>query len=192
MRDTRRRAVLTPVKSWQGLARQCQDRRLMAKFDQAVNPTNPRPDITLARPTPEDTKVELPPGATAEDRDAANAKVRKNLGSDPRPPLNGRNLTAEDVGTTQADMDLIRSITPYVTGTSEALGGSGDPSPATAWGVYHVIYETKGYWFRSPEAYEIDGNFRASMYMRPAAIWAMEMTEPPVASDSQAGASASK
>jgi len=30
--------------------------------------------------------------------------------------------------------------------------------------VYHVIYETKGYWFRSPEAYEIDGNFRASMY----------------------------
>jgi hypothetical protein len=44
--------------------------------------------------------------------------------------------------------------------------------------VYHVIYETKGYWFRSPEAYEIDGNFRASMYMRPAAIWAMEMTEP--------------
>jgi non-lysosomal glucosylceramidase len=51
----------------------------------------------------------------------------------------------------------------------------------TAWGVYHVIYETKGYWFRTPEAYEIDGNFRASMYMRPAAIWAMEMTEPPEA-----------
>ena len=49
----------------------------------------------------------------------------------------------------------------------------------TAWGVYHVVYESKGYWFRSPEAYEIDGNFRASMYMRPAAIWAMEMTEPP-------------
>ncbi len=49
----------------------------------------------------------------------------------------------------------------------------------TAWGVYHVIYESKGYWFRSPEAYQSDGNFRASMYMRPAAIWAMEMTEPP-------------
>ena len=49
--------------------------------------------------------------------------------------LGGRYLTAEDVGTTQADMDVIRQITPYVTGTSPDLGGSGDPSPATAWGV---------------------------------------------------------
>ena len=49
--------------------------------------------------------------------------------------LNGRYLTAEDVGTTQADMDLIRRETPHVTGVSESLGGSGDPSPATAWGV---------------------------------------------------------
>jgi leucine dehydrogenase len=50
--------------------------------------------------------------------------------------LGGRYLTAEDVGTTQADMDLLRSVTPYVTGTSPELGGSGDPSPATAWGVF--------------------------------------------------------
>jgi hypothetical protein len=49
-----------------------------------------------------------------------------------------------------------------------------------------------GTWFRSPEAYEIDGTFRASMYMRPAAIWAMEMTEPPPTSGSPAGASAPK
>jgi non-lysosomal glucosylceramidase len=49
----------------------------------------------------------------------------------------------------------------------------------TAWGIYHVSYETKGYWFRTPEAWEISGNYRASMYMRPAAIWAMEMTQPP-------------
>jgi glutamate dehydrogenase/leucine dehydrogenase len=53
--------------------------------------------------------------------------------------LGGRYLTAEDVGTTQADMDLIRTVTPYATGTSESLGGSGDPSPATAWGVYHAM-----------------------------------------------------
>lgn len=53
--------------------------------------------------------------------------------------LRGVYLTAEDVGTTQADMDLIRSVTPFVTGTSESLGGSGDPSPATAWGVYHAM-----------------------------------------------------
>ncbi|MGK2947017.1 MAG: Glu/Leu/Phe/Val family dehydrogenase [Acidimicrobiales bacterium] len=49
--------------------------------------------------------------------------------------LSGRYVTAEDVGTTQADMDLIRTITPHVTGVSEHLGGSGDPSPATALGV---------------------------------------------------------
>jgi leucine dehydrogenase len=49
--------------------------------------------------------------------------------------LSGRYVTAEDVGTTQADMDLIRSVTPHVSGVSESLGGSGDPSPATALGV---------------------------------------------------------
>jgi leucine dehydrogenase len=54
--------------------------------------------------------------------------------------LAGRYLTAEDVGTTQADMDLLRRVTPYVTGTSESLGGSGDPSPATAWGVLHAMH----------------------------------------------------
>lgn len=49
--------------------------------------------------------------------------------------LAGRYLTAEDIGTTQADMDLVRRETAHVTGISESLGGSGDPSPATAWGV---------------------------------------------------------
>jgi non-lysosomal glucosylceramidase len=49
----------------------------------------------------------------------------------------------------------------------------------TAHGLYHVSYETKGYWFRMPEAWDITGNYRASMYMRPAAIWAMEMIKPP-------------
>jgi non-lysosomal glucosylceramidase len=45
----------------------------------------------------------------------------------------------------------------------------------TLWGLYHTTYETKGYWFRTPEAWDITGNYRASMYMRPAAIWAVEM-----------------
>ena len=49
--------------------------------------------------------------------------------------LAGRYLTAEDVGTSQADMDLIARETRHVTGMSEAFGGSGDPSPATALGV---------------------------------------------------------
>lgn len=53
--------------------------------------------------------------------------------------LAGEYLTAEDVGTTQADMDLIRSVTPFVTGVSPSLGGSGDPSPATAVGLVHAL-----------------------------------------------------
>jgi non-lysosomal glucosylceramidase len=59
--------------------------------------------------------------------------------------------------------------------------GMEDESYKSAWGLYHVIYESKGYWFRTPEAWEINGNFRASMYMRPAGVWAMEMTQPPPA-----------
>ncbi len=53
--------------------------------------------------------------------------------------LGGRYLTAEDVGTTQADMDLIWRETRSVTGVSPALGGSGDPSDATAQGVGWAI-----------------------------------------------------
>ena len=49
--------------------------------------------------------------------------------------LDGRYITAEDVGTGQDDMDLIRETTPFVAGTSTSRGGSGDPSPATALGV---------------------------------------------------------
>jgi leucine dehydrogenase len=54
--------------------------------------------------------------------------------------LSGRYLTAEDVGTTIDDMALIRRETPYVTGTATQLGGSGDPSPATAVGVLHAMH----------------------------------------------------
>jgi non-lysosomal glucosylceramidase len=57
--------------------------------------------------------------------------------------------------------------------------GMKDQAYKTAWGIYHTSYETKGYWFRTPEAWDMTGNYRASMYMRPAAIWALEMTEPP-------------
>lgn len=45
--------------------------------------------------------------------------------------LGGKYITAEDVGMETADMDLVRSITPYVTGISESNGGQGTlhPSP---------------------------------------------------------------
>ncbi|MED2972630.1 branched-chain amino acid dehydrogenase [Fictibacillus sp. B-59209] len=50
--------------------------------------------------------------------------------------LNGRYITAEDVGTTVEDMDIIYQETPFVTGVSPAFGSSGNPSPVTAYGVY--------------------------------------------------------
>ena len=50
--------------------------------------------------------------------------------------LNGRYITAEDVGTTVSDMDLIHEETDYVTGISPTFGSSGNPSPVTAYGVY--------------------------------------------------------
>ncbi|MCF8241512.1 MAG: leucine dehydrogenase [Melioribacteraceae bacterium] len=50
--------------------------------------------------------------------------------------LAGRYITAEDVGTDVRDMEYVRMETKYVTGISKALGGSGDPSPVTAYGVY--------------------------------------------------------
>ena len=53
--------------------------------------------------------------------------------------LSGRYITAEDVGTTQPDMDVIFSQTPSVTGIDPALGGSGDPSAATAYGLWWAI-----------------------------------------------------
>lgn len=53
--------------------------------------------------------------------------------------LNGRYITAEDVGTTVADMDLIHQETKFVTGISPEFGSSGNPSPVTAFGVYRGI-----------------------------------------------------
>ncbi len=50
--------------------------------------------------------------------------------------LGGRYITAEDVGTNVRDMEYVRMETKFVAGISKALGGSGDPSPVTAYGVY--------------------------------------------------------
>ena len=50
--------------------------------------------------------------------------------------LQGRYITAEDVGTSPADMEIVRRETSYVAGL---LGRSGDPSPFTARGVFRAI-----------------------------------------------------
>ncbi|RMH17669.1 MAG: amino acid dehydrogenase [Gemmatimonadetes bacterium] len=50
--------------------------------------------------------------------------------------LKGRYITAEDVGTSVDDMEFVRMETDSVVGVH---GKSGDPSPITAFGVYHGI-----------------------------------------------------
>ncbi len=53
--------------------------------------------------------------------------------------LGGDYVTAEDVGTSAADMEVIAERTPHVKGLSRERGGSGDPSPYTALGVVTAI-----------------------------------------------------
>jgi leucine dehydrogenase len=58
--------------------------------------------------------------------------------------LGGRYITAEDVGTFSADMDLVARETRFVTGRSILNGGGGDPSINTAYGVFkgmHAVAE---------------------------------------------------
>jgi leucine dehydrogenase len=53
--------------------------------------------------------------------------------------LGGRYITAEDSGTYIADMDIIRTVTPYVTGNSQQRFSQKDPSVVTAFGVRRGI-----------------------------------------------------
>jgi leucine dehydrogenase len=53
--------------------------------------------------------------------------------------LGGRYLTAEDSGTSPADMNVIRGVTRHVLGASPEVGGAGDPSPFTALGCRRGI-----------------------------------------------------
>jgi leucine dehydrogenase len=50
--------------------------------------------------------------------------------------LGGRYITAEDVGTSPEDMEIIRRETDHVAGL---IGRSGDPSPVTARGVFRAV-----------------------------------------------------
>jgi non-lysosomal glucosylceramidase len=71
-------------------------------------------------------------------------------------------------------------VTEVWTGTTFGVAshmlteGMRDEAFKTAQGVYNVVWRDRGYFFRTPEAYDEDGMYRASMYMRPGSIWSME------------------
>ena len=59
--------------------------------------------------------------------------------------LGGKYITAEDVGMSTKDMEYVHMETKYVTGIPESMGGSGDPSPVTAFGVYMGMKASANY-----------------------------------------------
>lgn len=65
--------------------------------------------------------------------------------------LGGSFRTGPDVNTTVADMDVIGERTPFVFCRSVAQGGSGDPGPYTARGVFHGIRASVRYAFGSED-----------------------------------------
>ncbi|TAH43617.1 MAG: Glu/Leu/Phe/Val dehydrogenase [Gammaproteobacteria bacterium] len=56
--------------------------------------------------------------------------------------LNGRYITAEDVGIDVNDMEWVFRETSFVTGVHQVHGGSGDPSPFTAFGAMQGLLAT--------------------------------------------------
>ncbi len=65
--------------------------------------------------------------------------------------LDGRYITAEDVGTGTEDMTVIHGVTSHVTGLPPEDGGSGDPSPFTAMGVEAAIRACVAYRRGAPD-----------------------------------------
>ncbi|HEY7794442.1 MAG TPA: Glu/Leu/Phe/Val dehydrogenase dimerization domain-containing protein [Gaiellaceae bacterium] len=65
--------------------------------------------------------------------------------------LGGTFRTSSDINTGEADMDVIGERTRYVFGKSIEAGGSGNPAPPTAVGVYHGIRASVGHVFGSDD-----------------------------------------
>ena len=68
--------------------------------------------------------------------------------------LQGEYISAEDVGTTTDDMEIMRQKTPYLVGLPlHHDTGSGDPSPFTAWGTFRGIQAVCQTLFGSPNVH---------------------------------------
>lgn len=65
--------------------------------------------------------------------------------------LGGNFLTGCDMNVTPADLDVIAEVSPRVFGRSLASGGSGEPGPATARGVFHGIRASVEHALGSPD-----------------------------------------
>src|SRR6185369_15711070 len=66
--------------------------------------------------------------------------------------LKGSYITAEDVGTSPADMEIMRLETRHVGGL---VGGAGDPSPHTARGVFRAIQASTRFLWKTDDLSEM-------------------------------------
>ncbi len=86
------------------------------------------------------------PALTAKERRAALLDFAETVEI-----LDGRYISAEDVGTSARDIGVLAGATAHVAGLSRARGGSGDPSPWTALGVLEAIRAGADRAFGSPD-----------------------------------------
>jgi len=86
-------------------------------------------------------------------------------------PVNGRSPDGGPVGTEQADEVWI-GVGWGLASLALLLGRDED-----AWtlgeALHRTIYEESGLWFRTPEAWTEEREYRASMYHRPLAVWSV-------------------
>jgi len=86
-------------------------------------------------------------------------------------PVNGRSPDGGPVGSEQADEVWI-GVGWGLASLALTLGRDED-----AWtlgeALHRTLYEESGLWFRTPEAWTEDREFRASMYHRPLAVWSV-------------------
>jgi non-lysosomal glucosylceramidase len=101
--------------------------------------------------------------------------VRQNVRGFAGGSMGAVNGTRPD-GTVDRSSEQSEEVWPGVTYALAATliqRGLRDEAWETARGAVRTTYD-RGYWFRTPEAWDAEGRFRASMYMRPLSIWAME------------------
>lgn len=86
--------------------------------------------------------------------------------------LDGEILPASEIWRENTQWNEIWTGTTLALSSHLYLRGFKEEALNTIHGVYSTIYEEKGYMFRTPEAWDVNGNFRASLYHRPGAMWA--------------------
>lgn len=73
--------------------------------------------------------------------------------------------------------------TTYALAACLMLEGYHEEAWETAHGVVECTYNSLGYWFQTPEAWTIDGKYRAIGYMRPLAIWSIQWAKERIATE---------